>query len=126
MVIAGQGTIGMEIVKQMGNAQDLDMVFASVGGGGLVGGISEYVKHIRAPGTKVVRVETIDGDAMARSLEKGEHMTLREELRLKSQAEPSRAESWWTGSGSRIFRKKAELKPQLFKLNRAGGITIFD
>jgi threonine dehydratase len=78
LVIAGQGTVGMEIIKQMGNAPDLDAVFASVGGGGLVAGISEYVKRIGAPGTKVFGVETIDGDAMARSLEKGERVTLSE------------------------------------------------
>jgi threonine dehydratase len=78
LVIAGQGTVGMEIIKQMGNAQDLDTVFASIGGGGLVAGICEYVKRIGAPETKVFGVETVDGDAMARSLEKGERITLNE------------------------------------------------
>jgi len=49
-----------------------------VGGGGLVAGICEYVKRIGSPTTKVIGVETFDGDAMARSLEKGERVTLRE------------------------------------------------
>lgn len=78
LVIAGQGTVGMEILKQMGNAQDLDAVFAGIGGGGLVAGICEYVKRIGAPQTKVIGVETVDGDAMAQSLEKGERVTLSE------------------------------------------------
>lgn len=78
LVIAGQGTVGMEIIKQMSNAQGLDAVFASVGGGGLVAGICEYVKRIGSPDTKVFGVETVDGDAMARSLERGERVTLSE------------------------------------------------
>lgn len=78
LVIAGQGTIGMEILKQMPDAGSLDAIFASVGGGGLTSGIAAYVKRIGAPGTKVVGVETEDGDAMARSLEKGERVTLSE------------------------------------------------
>ncbi|KAF8578026.1 threonine ammonia-lyase [Ramaria rubella] len=76
LVIAGQGTVGMEIIKQMGNAKDLDTVFASIGGGGLIAGISEYVKRIGPPGTKIIGVETLDGDAMARSIEKGVRVTL--------------------------------------------------
>ena len=53
-------------------------VAGDLGGGGLVAGISEYVKRIGSPNTKVIGVETIDGDAMARSLEKGERVTLNE------------------------------------------------
>ena len=49
---------------------------AAVGGGGLVSGICEYVKRIGSPQTKVHGVETVDGDAMARSLEAGERVTL--------------------------------------------------
>lgn len=78
LVIAGQGTIGMEILKQMPDAESLDGIFAAVGGGGLVAGICEYVKRIASPQTSVVGVETVDGDAMARSIEKGERVTLDE------------------------------------------------
>ncbi|KAF4621355.1 hypothetical protein D9613_000714 [Agrocybe pediades] len=78
LVIAGQGTVGMEILKQMPESDQLGAVFAAVGGGGLVAGISEYVKRIGSPDTKVIGVETVDGDAMARSLEKGERVTLDE------------------------------------------------
>ncbi|KAF8494639.1 tryptophan synthase beta subunit-like PLP-dependent enzyme [Russula emetica] len=78
LVIAGQGTIGMEILKQLTDAEHLDAVFGAVGGGGLVAGICEYIKRIGSPRTRVIGVETIDGDAMARSLEKGERITLPE------------------------------------------------
>lgn len=78
LVIAGQGTIGMEILKQMPDAESLDGIFGAVGGGGLVAGICEYVKRIGSPKTKVIGVETLDGDAMARSLEAGERVTLDE------------------------------------------------
>lgn len=78
LVIAGQGTVGMEILKQCPDSQNIDAIFASVGGGGLAAGISEYVKRIGGPTTKVIGVETIDGDAMARSLSKGERVTLSE------------------------------------------------
>lgn len=78
LVVAGQGTIGMEILKQMSDAETLDAIFAGVGGGGLISGILEYVKRIGSPDTKVIGVETVDGDAMARSLEKGERVTLEE------------------------------------------------
>ncbi|KAI0279345.1 tryptophan synthase beta subunit-like PLP-dependent enzyme [Russula aff. rugulosa BPL654] len=78
LVIAGQGTIGMEILKQLTDADHLDAVFGAVGGGGLVAGICEYVKRIGSPCTRVFGVETNDGDAMARSLEKGERITLPE------------------------------------------------
>uniref|UniRef100_A0A0W0FH08 Threonine dehydratase n=2 Tax=Moniliophthora roreri TaxID=221103 RepID=A0A0W0FH08_MONRR len=77
-VIAGQGTVGMEILKQFHDAENLDGIFASVGGGGLVSGISEYVKRIGSPRTKIIGVETVDGDAMKRSLAKGERVTLSE------------------------------------------------
>ncbi|TFK44737.1 threonine ammonia-lyase [Crucibulum laeve] len=78
LVIAGQGTVGMEILKQLPHADELDGIFAAVGGGGLVAGIAEYVKRIGSPNTQVIGVETFDGDAMARSIEKGERVTLRE------------------------------------------------
>ena len=78
LVIAGQGTVGMEILKQLPDAEHLDAIFGAVGGGGLVAGICEYVKRIGSPRTRVVGAETFDGDAMARSLEKGERVTLSE------------------------------------------------
>ena len=78
LVIAGQGTVGLEILKQIPNSEQLNIIFGAVGGGGLVAGISEYVKRIGNPHTQVIGVETVDGDAMAQSLEKGERVTLRE------------------------------------------------
>ena len=78
LVIAGQGTVGLEILKQLPNSEQLNTIFAAVGGGGLVAGISEYVKRIGSPHTQVIGVETVDGDAMAQSLEKGERVILRE------------------------------------------------
>lgn len=78
LVIAGQGTIGMEILKQVGDVATLDGVFASVGGGGLVAGVGQYVKRIGGPSKKVVGVETVDGNAMQQSLQKGERVLLSE------------------------------------------------
>ena len=78
LVIAGQGTVGMEILKQVPDSEHLDAIFGAVGGGGLVAGICEYVKRIGSPHTRVIGVETFDGDAMARSLEKGERVVLSE------------------------------------------------
>jgi threonine dehydratase len=53
-VIAGQGTIGLEILEDM---PDVDTVIVSIGGGGLIGGIAEAIKQ-RKPGTRIVGVET--------------------------------------------------------------------
>lgn len=78
LIIAGQGTIGMEVLKQIPDAENLDGIFAAIGGGGLVSGICEYVKRIGSPKTKVYGVETVDGDAMERSLQNGERVTLEE------------------------------------------------
>jgi threonine dehydratase len=78
LVIAGQGTVGMEILKQIPDCENLDAIFGAIGGGGLVAGICEYVKRIGSPKTKVYGVETFDADAMARSLKKGERVTLAE------------------------------------------------
>lgn len=78
LVIAGQGTVGMEILKQTPHSQDIDAIFAAIGGGGLVGGICEYVKRIGNPYTKVFGGETFDGDAMDRSLKAGKRVTLDE------------------------------------------------
>jgi len=72
-VIAGQGTIGMEILRQ--SEQPIDAVFVAVGGGGLIGGIAAYLKHLR-PGIKIIGVEPDDADAMARSLKAGRRVKL--------------------------------------------------
>jgi threonine dehydratase len=75
-VIAGQGTIGMEILRQT-NPDQLRAIFACIGGGGLVAGIASYVKRI-APHVKVIGVETYDACAMKKSLEKGERVVMPE------------------------------------------------
>src|SRR5499426_215490 len=72
-VIAGQGTIGMEIVRQSSPAPDA--VFVAVGGGGLISGIASYIKRLR-PSCKVIGVEPVDADAMARSLKAGRRVAL--------------------------------------------------
>jgi threonine dehydratase len=72
-VIAGQGTIGMEILRQ--SERPIDAVFIAVGGGGLISGIASYLKHLR-PGIRVIGVEPDDCDAMARSLEAGRRVKL--------------------------------------------------
>jgi threonine dehydratase len=72
-VIAGQGTIGMEILRQHAGA--IDAIFVPVGGGGLISGIAAYVKKIN-PKVKIVGVEPVDADAMARSLKAGRRVKL--------------------------------------------------
>jgi threonine dehydratase len=72
-VIAGQGTIGLEILKQ--HTGELDAIFVPVGGGGLIAGIAAYVKQIR-PGVKIIGVEPEDADAMHRSLRTGRRVVL--------------------------------------------------
>lgn len=75
-VIAGQGTIGMELLRQT-NLQNLEAIFCCVGGGGLIAGIGVYVKRI-APHVKIIGVETYDANAMVQSLAKGERVVLKE------------------------------------------------
>ncbi|MFA9441514.1 threonine ammonia-lyase, biosynthetic [Uliginosibacterium sp. sgz301328] len=72
-VIAGQGTIGMEILRQ--HAGPIDAVFCAIGGGGLIAGVAAYIKRLR-PNTRIVGVETVDADAMKRSLAAGERVRL--------------------------------------------------
>lgn len=72
-VIAGQGTIGLEILRQ--HPDPIDAVFCCVGGGGLIAGIAAYIKRLR-PQTKIIGVEAIDADAMARSLAAGKRVRL--------------------------------------------------
>jgi len=75
-VIAGQGTIGMELLRQT-NLQKLEAIFCCVGGGGLIAGIGVYVKRI-APHVKIIGVETYDANAMFQSFAKGERVVLKE------------------------------------------------
>ena len=72
-VIAGQGTIGMEILRQ--HAKPIHAVFACVGGGGLISGVAAYVKRLR-PQTRIIGVEADDADAMAQSLAAGRRVRL--------------------------------------------------
>ena len=67
-VIAGQGTIGMEILRQY--QQPIHAIFVAIGGGGLISGIAAYVKRLR-PEIKIIGVEPVDADAMHQSLKAG-------------------------------------------------------
>jgi threonine dehydratase len=73
LVIAGQGTIGDEIVRR--RPSGLDAVFVPVGGGGLIAGIGAYLKSI-VPEVKVIGVEPVEADAMSRSLAAGTPVAL--------------------------------------------------
>ena len=75
-VIAGQGTIGMEILRQA-SIPNLEAVFCCVGGGGLIAGIGVYIKRI-APNVKIIGVEAADASAMDESLRKGSRILLSE------------------------------------------------
>ncbi len=72
-VIAGQGTIAMELLRQ--NAGPPDAIFVPVGGGGLISGIGAYVKSVY-PEVKVIGVEPEDAPTLHKSLEKGRRVTL--------------------------------------------------
>ena len=72
-VIAGQGTIAMEILRQ--HPKPLHAVFCCVGGGGLIAGVAAYIKRVR-PDVKIIGVEAVDACAMTQSLEKGERVEL--------------------------------------------------
>ncbi|NDP43614.1 MAG: threonine ammonia-lyase, biosynthetic [Aromatoleum sp.] len=72
-VIAGQGTIGMEILRQCQGP--IDAIFVAIGGGGLIGGIAAYVKRVR-PDIRIIGVQPEDSDAMARSLAAGRRVKL--------------------------------------------------
>ncbi len=72
-VIAGQGTIGMEILRQ--HSQPIDAIFVAVGGGGLIAGVASYIKRV-SPNTRIIGVQPVDSAAMTRSLEAGERVRL--------------------------------------------------
>lgn len=72
-VIAGQGTIGMELLRQ--HPGPIDAVFVAIGGGGLIAGVAAYIKALR-PEIKIIGVQTRDSDAMVRSVKAGKRVQL--------------------------------------------------
>jgi threonine dehydratase len=73
LVIAGQGTIGNEILRH--RLGDVSAIFVPVGGGGLIAGIASYVKALR-PSIRVIGVEPFEADAMYQSLAAGRRVVL--------------------------------------------------
>ncbi len=73
LVIAGQGTIGMEIMRQA--PAQIDYVFVQIGGGGLAAGVAAYIKSLR-PEIKVIGVEPTGANAMELSMQNGELVSL--------------------------------------------------
>ncbi len=74
-VIAGQGTIGMELLRQ--RADRIDAVFVPVGGGGLIAGVAAYVKHVR-PEVKIIGVEPADAPSLHDALAAGRRVRLKQ------------------------------------------------
>jgi threonine dehydratase len=76
-VIAGQGTIGLEILRQMQSSpsKKLDAVFVAIGGGGLISGVANCIKAID-PSIRVIGVQMSDSDAMMQSVSAGKRVTL--------------------------------------------------
>lgn len=72
-VIAGQGTIAVEILRQ--STRPIHAIFVAVGGGGLIAGVASYVKRLR-PEIKIIGVQTTDSDAMTQSFEQGKRVKL--------------------------------------------------
>ncbi len=72
-VIAGQGTVGMEILRQSRGAPYA--IFVPVGGGGLIAGVAAYVKYLY-PEVKIIGVEPVDAPSLCRALEAGERVVL--------------------------------------------------
>ena len=72
-VIAGQGTVGMEILRQ--HSGPIDAVFVPIGGGGLIAGVAAYIKQLR-PETRIIGVQTEDSNAMMRSVKAGRRLEL--------------------------------------------------
>jgi hypothetical protein len=76
LTIAGQGTIGAEILKQLGSQVDkLDAIFVAIGGGGLIAGIAAYVRALK-PSIKIIGVEPSGANCMAQSLAAGRRVQL--------------------------------------------------
>ena len=74
-VIAGQGTIGMEILRQ--HPDPIHTIFVPIGGGGLAAGVAAYVKNLR-PEIRIIGVEPVDSDAMRRSIMAGRRVELKD------------------------------------------------
>ena len=72
-VIAGQGTVGMEILRQY--PEPIDAIFVPVGGGGLIAGVAAFVKYLR-PEIKIIGVEPEDAACMAAAFEKNRRVVL--------------------------------------------------
>ena len=72
-VIAGQGTIAMEMLRQ--HQGRLDAVFVAIGGGGLISGVANYIKAVR-PDIKIIGVQMNDSDAMIQSVAAKKRVTL--------------------------------------------------
>jgi threonine dehydratase len=72
-VIAGQGTVAMEILRQ--HQGPLDAVFVAIGGGGLISGVAAYIKALR-PEVRVIGVQTQDSSAMLQSVQRGRRVAL--------------------------------------------------
>ena len=72
-IIAGQGTIGMEILQHEG--RDLDAVFVPVGGGGLIAGVATYIKYVN-PNIRIIGVEADDSACLQAALAAGRRVTL--------------------------------------------------
>jgi len=74
-VIAGQGTIGMEILRQ--HADPIEAIFVPVGGGGLIAGIAAYVKHVR-PEIRIIGVEPEDAPTLHAAMRAGRRVSLKQ------------------------------------------------
>lgn len=74
-VIAGQGTVGLEILEDI--TEPIDYIFVPIGGGGLAAGLCTYIKE-KSPNTKIIGVEPLGAPAMKRSLEEGRVVVLDE------------------------------------------------
>ena len=76
-VIAGQGTVAMEMLQQLQtqNLNDLDAVFVAIGGGGLISGVANYIKAVN-PAIKVIGVQMNDSNAMIQSVKAKKRVTL--------------------------------------------------
>ena len=73
--VAGQGSIGDEILRQVGDPARLDAIFVAIGGGGLIAGVGAFVKALH-PHVKIIGVEPSGANAMAMSLARGVRVTL--------------------------------------------------
>ncbi|MDC7717582.1 threonine ammonia-lyase, biosynthetic [Vogesella sp. DC21W] len=74
-VIAGQGTIGMEILRQ--HPGDIEAVFVAIGGGGLAAGVASYIKRLK-PQIKIIGVQPVDSSAMKQSIDAGYRVELKD------------------------------------------------